>query len=166
MRGHNGVCAQLLDVDFGPPLHSFVIPGEMHHIEEEVVQTFQLPNQPASSCPVVEGKQLPPPPSTIAGAAVPPTLDPATVSAAVSSWGVSVPVFCFAHQQQTPTTLSSIAISAPAAYKTYDDCTIIAHTIMCIALPVLWRCPGTGGTAGTNCRCHCSSRGARGSWQQ
>jgi hypothetical protein len=140
VRDHNGVCAQLLNVDFGPPLHSFVIPGEMHHIEEEVAQTFQLSNPPASSCPVVEGKQLPPPPSTIAGAAVPPTLDPAAVSAAVASWGVSFPVFCFAHQQRPPTTLSSIiAISALAAHKTYDDSAIIAHTIMCIVLSVLWR---------------------------
>ena len=34
---------QLLKAEFGPPLHSMVIPGEMHHIEEEVVRTFQLP---------------------------------------------------------------------------------------------------------------------------
>eukprot|EP01043_Picozoa_sp_COSAG02_P026508 COSAG02_NODE_1530_length_12086_cov_80.633103_4_plen_153_part_00 len=120
LRGHNDVCAQLLDVDFGPPLHSFVIPGEMHHIEEEVVQTFRLLNQPASSCPAVEGKQLPPPPSTIAGAAVPPTLDPAAVSAAVSSWGVSFLVIWFAHQQESQTVLSSIAISIPLTYEAYD----------------------------------------------
>ena len=64
-------------------------PTKKQKIEEEVVQTFRLPNQPASSCPAVEGKQLPPPPSTVAGAVVPPELDPAAVSAAVSSWGVS-----------------------------------------------------------------------------
>lgn len=80
---------QLLDVDFGPPLHSFVIPGEMHHIEEEVVQTFRVPNQPSSSCSEVEDEQVLPPPSTVSGAAVT-KLDPAAVSAAVSTCGVSV----------------------------------------------------------------------------
>jgi len=141
VRGHNDVRVQLLDVDFGPPLHSFVIPGEMHHIEEEVVQTFRLPNQPDSGCPAVEGKQLPPPPSTIAGAAVAPTLDPATVSAAVSSWGVSFLVFWFAHQQENPTTWSRIAISVPLTYKAYDDAAIISHTNRCIVLSVLRQWP-------------------------
>jgi len=93
------VCAQLLDVDFGPPLHSFVIPGEMHHIEEEVVQTFRLDNQPASSSPVVEHKYVPTPPPTIPGAAVP-NLDPAAISAAVSSWGVSFAGFCSSASHQ------------------------------------------------------------------
>ena len=37
-----GTMQELLDVDFGDPLHSLVIPGNMHVIESEFLQQFQL----------------------------------------------------------------------------------------------------------------------------
>jgi diphthine synthase len=40
-----GTMEQLRTVDFGPPLHSFVIPGTLHDLETSVLQTFALPDQ-------------------------------------------------------------------------------------------------------------------------
>ena len=37
-----GTMQELLHVDFGDPLHSLVIPGNMHVIESEFLQQFQL----------------------------------------------------------------------------------------------------------------------------
>jgi len=31
----------LLDVDFGPPLHSLIIAGETHVIEDEILQLYK-----------------------------------------------------------------------------------------------------------------------------
>jgi len=36
----SGPLKLLKDYDFGPPLHSLVIPGEMHYLEEEMLKTF------------------------------------------------------------------------------------------------------------------------------
>lgn len=80
----SGTMKQLLDVDFGPPLHSFVIPGEMHHIEEEVFRTFQLP-LPAGW--VDTALTSPAPESSAGGGRTAADIDPAAVSAAVASWG-------------------------------------------------------------------------------
>ena len=38
-----GTMGELQSVDFGPPLHSFVIAGPMHHVEEEMLNQFRLP---------------------------------------------------------------------------------------------------------------------------
>ena len=38
----SGPMAKLLDLDFGGPLHSFVIPGTMHILEKECYDHFQL----------------------------------------------------------------------------------------------------------------------------
>lgn len=38
-----GPLGRLRDVDFGPPLHSLVIVGEMHEMEEEMLKQFMLP---------------------------------------------------------------------------------------------------------------------------
>lgn len=38
-----GPLGRLIDVDFGPPLHSLVIVGEMHEMEEEMLNQFMLP---------------------------------------------------------------------------------------------------------------------------
>jgi diphthine methyl ester synthase len=38
-----GLLGRLRDVDFGPPLHSLVIVGEMHEMEEEMLKQFMLP---------------------------------------------------------------------------------------------------------------------------
>lgn len=37
----SGTLKELLNVDFGAPLHSLVICGELHHIEEEMFNTFK-----------------------------------------------------------------------------------------------------------------------------
>jgi len=31
----------LLDVDFGPPLHSLIIAGDLHTVEEEILDFFK-----------------------------------------------------------------------------------------------------------------------------
>jgi len=38
----SGTMAELLDVDFGGPLHSFVIPGALHPVEIEYVDFFRV----------------------------------------------------------------------------------------------------------------------------
>jgi diphthine synthase len=38
---HAGTVAQLQKKDFGGPLHSLIVPGKLHHIEEEAVLSFQ-----------------------------------------------------------------------------------------------------------------------------
>ncbi len=37
-----GPMAKLRDADFGEPLHSLIIAGEMHHIEEEILAHYQM----------------------------------------------------------------------------------------------------------------------------
>lgn len=34
--------ADLLEVDFGPPLHSLIIAGQLHNIEEEILDFFKV----------------------------------------------------------------------------------------------------------------------------
>jgi diphthine methyl ester synthase len=36
-----GTMKELLDVDFGPPLHSLIISGELHPIEQQMLQHLQ-----------------------------------------------------------------------------------------------------------------------------
>jgi diphthine synthase len=38
----SGTLSELLEVDFGKPLHSLVIPGRMHFLEAEFLRTFAL----------------------------------------------------------------------------------------------------------------------------
>eukprot|EP00271_Cylindrocystis_brebissonii_P002408 TRINITY_DN13020_c0_g1_i2.p1 TRINITY_DN13020_c0_g1~~TRINITY_DN13020_c0_g1_i2.p1 ORF type:complete len:181 (-),score=22.41 TRINITY_DN13020_c0_g1_i2:53-595(-) len=38
----SGQLSELTEVDFGPPLHSLVIPGDLHVIETESLDTFRL----------------------------------------------------------------------------------------------------------------------------
>lgn len=38
----SGTLLELRDVDFGGPLHSFVLVGKMHDIEEEMFQHYRL----------------------------------------------------------------------------------------------------------------------------
>jgi diphthine synthase len=35
-----GTCEQLAKMDFGEPLHSLIVPGSLHHIEEEMLQSY------------------------------------------------------------------------------------------------------------------------------
>ena len=44
-----GTLAELLDVDFGAPLHSFVIAGETHPLEEEFFEMYNVKHLPSSS---------------------------------------------------------------------------------------------------------------------
>ena len=37
-----GTVEELMLVDFGEPLHSLIIPGKLHHIEEEVIKSLRL----------------------------------------------------------------------------------------------------------------------------
>ncbi|KAK9796261.1 hypothetical protein WJX73_007243 [Symbiochloris irregularis] len=37
-----GTLAELLDVEFGPPLHSLCIPGTVHSVEEEMLNMYKL----------------------------------------------------------------------------------------------------------------------------
>jgi diphthine synthase len=37
-----GTMSELLNVDFGGPLHSFIIPGKMHFLEAETVKRFSI----------------------------------------------------------------------------------------------------------------------------
>lgn len=37
-----GTVKQLLDEDFGEPLHSLIVPGKLHFIEEEVLEIFKV----------------------------------------------------------------------------------------------------------------------------
>eukprot|EP00798_Chlamydomonas_sp_ICE-L_P008666 gene8666-34117_t len=37
-----GTMKQLLDVEFGPPLHSVVIPGDIHVVEQEMLEEYML----------------------------------------------------------------------------------------------------------------------------
>ncbi|KAK3274079.1 hypothetical protein CYMTET_17720, partial [Cymbomonas tetramitiformis] len=44
VQGENGDALgvkELLDADFGPPLHSFIIPGELHPMEEEILASYR-----------------------------------------------------------------------------------------------------------------------------
>lgn len=41
-----GSMQELLQVDFGPPLHSLVIAGDMHPIEQEYLQQFRAGSGP------------------------------------------------------------------------------------------------------------------------
>ncbi len=36
-----GSVEELMNVDFGEPLHSLIVPGKLHHIEEEVIETLK-----------------------------------------------------------------------------------------------------------------------------
>lgn len=38
-----GTLGQLAEVDMGPPLHSLVVVGDCHHIEEEALKRYMLP---------------------------------------------------------------------------------------------------------------------------
>jgi hypothetical protein len=63
----------------------------MHHIEEEVFRTFQVQleqSQPTAEQPLAQKQGITPPPQVAADADAA-ALDPAAVSAAVASWGVS-----------------------------------------------------------------------------
>jgi hypothetical protein len=42
----SGTMAELLLADFGGPLHSFIIPGEMHPMEEEMLAFYRPPATP------------------------------------------------------------------------------------------------------------------------
>lgn len=55
----SGTLAQLRDVDFGEPLHSMVICGELHPLEQEMIRYFDV-NRAAEG--VV--KRLPPSPDS------------------------------------------------------------------------------------------------------
>jgi len=37
---YTGPMKELVNFDFGGPLHSMIIPGEMHYLEEEMLRTF------------------------------------------------------------------------------------------------------------------------------
>lgn len=37
-----GTMAELLDFDFGAPLHTLIIPGNMHFLEVELLKTFAV----------------------------------------------------------------------------------------------------------------------------
>jgi len=37
-----GTIGELMEVDFGEPLHSLIIPGELHHIEEEIIKSISI----------------------------------------------------------------------------------------------------------------------------
>jgi diphthine synthase len=41
-----GTMAELLVADFGAPLHSFIIPGKMHPMEEEMLAFYRPPAVP------------------------------------------------------------------------------------------------------------------------
>lgn len=41
----SGTMEELLNVDFGAPLHSFIICGKMHELEEEFIKAFRVPSQ-------------------------------------------------------------------------------------------------------------------------
>lgn len=36
-----GSMAELSSIDFGPPLHCLIIAGQLHHIEQTMVETFR-----------------------------------------------------------------------------------------------------------------------------
>ncbi len=38
----SGTLAELKDQDFGGPLHSLIIPGEMHFLEADLLKTFAV----------------------------------------------------------------------------------------------------------------------------
>lgn len=38
----SGTMTELLDVDFGAPLHSFVIPGTLHPVEIEYIDFYRI----------------------------------------------------------------------------------------------------------------------------
>jgi diphthine synthase len=38
----SGTMKELLDVDFGSPLHTLIIPGKMHFLESDMVKTFAI----------------------------------------------------------------------------------------------------------------------------
>lgn len=38
--------AELAAVDFGPPLHSLILAGDTHVVEQELLAHFRLPSQP------------------------------------------------------------------------------------------------------------------------
>ncbi len=37
-----GTMQQLLEVDFGPPLHCLIIPGEVHVVETEMLEVYRI----------------------------------------------------------------------------------------------------------------------------
>lgn len=37
-----GTLQELMDVDFGAPLHSFVLPGRMHFLEADILRGFAV----------------------------------------------------------------------------------------------------------------------------
>jgi diphthine synthase len=39
-----GTAEQLLAEDFGPPVHSLIIPGKLHFLEEEALENFTVEN--------------------------------------------------------------------------------------------------------------------------
>ena len=43
-----GAMGRLKDVDFGKPLHSFVIPGTLHFVEEDLLRMFDVDGAPES----------------------------------------------------------------------------------------------------------------------
>jgi diphthine synthase len=51
----SGTLEELLKVDFGKPLHSFVLPGEMHFLEQNAIQLFTI-NSETPRLPVIEPK--------------------------------------------------------------------------------------------------------------
>ncbi len=38
--------AELADVDFGPPLHSLILAGDTHVVEQELLAHFRAPARP------------------------------------------------------------------------------------------------------------------------
>lgn len=50
----SGTAAELLDVDFGPPLHSLVLCGEMHELEAAMVDSFSLARTAARASKAAE----------------------------------------------------------------------------------------------------------------
>ena len=40
--------AELAAVDFGPPLHSLILAGDTHVVEQELLAHFRLPPQPVA----------------------------------------------------------------------------------------------------------------------
>jgi diphthine synthase len=47
----SGTMQELLTADFGPPLHSFIIPGELHPLEEEMLAFYRKPTEAGNPQP-------------------------------------------------------------------------------------------------------------------
>eukprot|EP01052_Picozoa_sp_SAG31_P005442 SAG31_NODE_239_length_19453_cov_5.539888_14_plen_223_part_00 len=54
-----GTMGQLLHVDFGPPLHSMVLCGELHECELEVLNAYRVPSTPPLMPKSTEGDAIP-----------------------------------------------------------------------------------------------------------